>query len=162
MERQDSIGKIMCHNYFSLTLHLKNEKKSHSISLETSIVFKTLLTITELTHLNIFPQKNPPWVPSMIVSNQRSQKWSNQKIDTTYTNSVFHNQKICCLVEKYSFTLKVPKMYFFFSSGPIQNIARTWAQCFVSNLKKDKVHFQDLQSEGIFFNQATNFLVMKN
>ena len=53
-------------------------------------------------------------------------------------------------------------MYSIFFTRSIQKIARTWVQYFGLNLKKDKVHFQDMQSEGIFCNQATKFLVMKN
>ena len=54
-------------------------------------VFYTLSTSSELTQLNIFALKVPPWVPSTIVSSPRSSKWLNQNTDNTFTKSVFQN-----------------------------------------------------------------------
>ena len=53
-------------------LFIGKSKNCQWIPPETSIVYDTLSSITELTQLNIFALKIPPWVPSMIVSNRRS------------------------------------------------------------------------------------------
>ena len=71
-------------------------------------------------------------------------------MDTTFTESVFHNLKLCFSAEKDSFALKVLKIYFVFFARPIQNIARTRAQCLVSNPKKDEVHLKKNSLEALF------------
>ena len=77
-----------CRNHSSF-----EENKSVNLILERyhRYMLLTLLTITEFTQLNNFSVYVPIWAPSMLVSNWRSEKWSNQKMDTTFTKSVFHN-----------------------------------------------------------------------
>jgi len=58
--------------------------------------------------------------------------------------------------------LRVPEVHFVFFQGQYKTLQERGCNVFCRTRKKDKVQFGDLWSEGVFFDQATKFQVMKN